>query len=915
MLRYNLFINCLTVMFCLNCKAPSNDPSVKVLNFPYEIESAQIKEMLFEADAMFISDRNKCRQIYIDVLPLIENNSDLLNYVIFQIRITEHLNHWCSDSSKTSSITFVNTPSSFTDILKCIDSVFMEEHINETSLLSKLNQIPHNNYIIGLCYLSLALNSKYFEYNDQIGLQYFISAQDLLKLTITGKCFLILSYKEAIQLAINNREYLLSSSFGESALTLAKSLPSDTLMHGLANIAAGYGRLSENLNLSVANYLSAHEILRNSPYVYLNQEALKYLSHFHYSAGNIQEHKLYLNHYMMSVKQCGDRMNINKNLGQFACMNKDWENAIKHFQLAILHFKKSKKREEDVLSTIYSWLVTSYKGLNKFDNAIMVSLQQADIAIDMPVDFEILNGILNDSMLKKDNNYILGYEISEILWAKYQKTKNIEDLEMSFHFLIKCLSNLSSPINTLEESKKITLFSEFGDYFINHGLKVITELYTLTNDYKYLEAYLQNIESHKGGILSGDVGSLYKKHKIPDKYILKEKFFHYKIEKSILSNNLTNDSLLLWQNQLKQIYNLYKSKYPDYIEERLKRQTPQISDFQNILPRDQAMISYKIETNRLYTFTLTKDDVCLSSQAIDVNELDSLSMLQQKMIAGNYINAASKWYEVLIPPSVRSIQKFIIIPDEILNNISFEALIIPNKNYEYFIQHHYASICPSIHFIPKLKNKPDTFTKEASLAMFSFSDKITIKNQSNKYKELPGAFREVKSVENIKTVKHKFYGSSATVSNFKNMYEDQKTEILHLATHGKAVEEEKNLAYLLFRNPNHFDVLDTLYTYDIEAMQSNVKLVVLSACESHKGKIVKQEGLYSLTRSFLRNDADYVISALWNLDDISTQAIIKTFYTSNDASIHDRLRNAKLKMIHSSDNIHPYYWAGLVILE
>lgn len=913
--RYNFIIYLQATIFFFSCNAPSKETVEKEKVIFNGSVSDQVNSLLIQADSVFVVDRNKSKQYYSKILPFIENNNDAINYVIFQIRITEHLNHWYSKSSKLSSFDFVHSRSHISETLKAIDSVFTEKHINESSLVSKINTLQYNDYIKGLCYLALGLNSKYFKYDDQEGLKYFINAQNLLKTTTTGKCFLILSYKEAIQLAINNREYLLSKSFGENALKQVAYLKNDTLMYGIANIAAGYSSLSENLDKSLRNYLSAHELLRNSPYVFLDQEALKLLSHFHHSAGHANDHQFFLSQYKLSVNKYGDKMNIHKNLAQFACLEKDWKKAIEHFHLALKHYEKSGKREKSVQTTIYGWMVIAYKNVEEYDKAILTCLQQADLKVKTPIDLNNIEGMLNDSVLRRENNYILAYEISEILWLKYQKYKILEDLEFSLNFIKKCLANLSSPLNTIEESKKITAFSEFGDYFINHGLKVITELFVLTKDHKYLEAYLQNIEIFKGGILSGDLSTLFKKHKIPNETIKKEKTLHYKIEKNVLSNNLTNDSLQIWQNELKLIYNFYKTNYPKYIEERLQKQIPNISELQNFLHIDQALISYKIESNRVYKFTITKDDVCLTSEVFNMHELDSLIKLQQKTIGGNYKQLALKWYNILIPVSVREKQKFIIIPDGGLNKISFEALILPEKNLTYLIQNHYISVSPSINIFSRSKNKAKLLNNETPISIFSFSDKKTIKNQSNKFKELPGAYREVRIIEKSRIYKNIFYGSSATVSNFKNVYSNPETKIIHLATHGKAVNEQKNLAYLLFRNPYKIDDLDTLYTYDIESMYSNVKLVVLSACESHKGKIVNQEGLYSLSRSFLRNDADYVISALWNLDDVNTQSIIQEFYLSYGGTIQDRLRNAKLKKIHTSKDSQPYYWAGLVLIE
>ena len=55
-------------------------------------------------------------------------------------------------------------------------------------------------------------------------------------------------------------------------------------------------------------------------------------------------------------------------------------------------------------------------------------------------------------------------------------------------------------------------------------------------------------------------------------------------------------------------------------------------------------------------------------------------------------------------------------------------------------------------------------------------------------------------------------------------------------------------------------------------------LVVLSACETGKGRIYKAEGIVGLTRGFMFAGASRVLVSLWKVDDEATRALMVEFY-------------------------------------
>jgi CHAT domain-containing protein len=94
-------------------------------------------------------------------------------------------------------------------------------------------------------------------------------------------------------------------------------------------------------------------------------------------------------------------------------------------------------------------------------------------------------------------------------------------------------------------------------------------------------------------------------------------------------------------------------------------------------------------------------------------------------------------------------------------------------------------------------------------------------------------------------------------------------------------------------------------------------MVVLSACQSALGKMVRGEGIVGLTRAFMYAGAQSVIATLWSVADTSTAEFMKQFYTNliirgNSKSV--ALQNARLKLLQSDQFFHPFYWAPFILI-
>jgi CHAT domain-containing protein len=141
---------------------------------------------------------------------------------------------------------------------------------------------------------------------------------------------------------------------------------------------------------------------------------------------------------------------------------------------------------------------------------------------------------------------------------------------------------------------------------------------------------------------------------------------------------------------------------------------------------------------------------------------------------------------------------------------------------------------------------------------------------------------------------------------------------IHLACHGLVDRDRPTLSSLaLTPDAAHDGFLTALEVFRTDLPSD---LVVLSACETGKGKVVKGEGVLGLARAFMHAGTPRVICSLWKVDDEATRALMAKFYelwNPKDGKpglpAADALHEAQ-EFVRSHEKWkHPYYWAAWVL--
>jgi CHAT domain-containing protein len=455
-------------------------------------------------------------------------------------------------------------------------------------------------------------------------------------------------------------------------------------------------------------------------------------------------------------------------------------------------------------------------------------------------------------------------------------------------------------------------------------INISLQLYELTKNKTYLEEAYNFDQQNKASILSLNVqeSSIKNHSNFNIELFEKETIVKTSITRLSLKASSINDT-----NQLQKIkneireYEIQLSKLqdkinelPEYKSQKFAKSIPSITQVQKILSPTTALLSYHLAENELIILCITANDLSYTKQVIDTsffNAVQSFKASLSNIIAAQKYDGAAMsihLYSATIKPvlnKLSNIKNLLIIPDDELNNLPFEALGDEKGNFvldKFKVQYQYSTALLRDDIKNNSKNK-------ITLAMAPFASQ-----GRETFAQLAYTKNEIENLQgNI------LMDSAATKKNFLALVE--KAGTLHLATHtivNDTVPEKSLIAFYPFTGLPALE--NNLYVEEIYNLKlDETKLVILSACETGTGKLSKGEGLMSLARAFTYAGCPNIISSLWKADDKSTAWILQRFYHyyNDGTEAAAALQQAKLDYVKSPEIEKrfktPQYWAHLVL--
>lgn len=408
--------------------------------------------------------------------------------------------------------------------------------------------------------------------------------------------------------------------------------------------------------------------------------------------------------------------------------------------------------------------------------------------------------------------------------------------------------------------------------------------------------------------------------------------------------------------------------HPELKIRRGETATLNLNEAVQLLPDAQtALLEYVVTQERVYLFVITKSEATKNKRG-DVElkvftlgiKPDALAAriaeLRQK-IASNSLDfrePARQMYDLLIKPAQAQLSNkttVCLVPDGSLWELPFQALLSVENRY--FLEDYALFYTPSLSVLREMKkrellndsalNSQQTNLYEASTLKVGMNQASTSRtllafgnpalservvaqansmNRDQPLGPLPEAEREVKSLTQFyrSTESKILVGAEAREETVKA--EAGKYKVLHFATHGLLDDTNPMYSHLVLASDSqHEDGF--LEAREITNLNLNADLVVLSACQTARGRIAAGEGLIGMSWAFFVAGTPTTVASQWKVDSASTTMLMTNFHQllttqESKGGAHmtkaQALRGAALKLLSNAQYRHPFYWAGFVII-
>ncbi len=381
------------------------------------------------------------------------------------------------------------------------------------------------------------------------------------------------------------------------------------------------------------------------------------------------------------------------------------------------------------------------------------------------------------------------------------------------------------------------------------------------------------------------------------------------------------DDAILTQSRLyeKWMQQLEKD-YPLYYNMKYHSMDLSVAEINSRLRKEEATIfEYFSLEDRMYVFILDGRDLEVHETRIDssfhsdVNQVHA-AISQYDMTKETYhafIESSYRLYQQLLAPFIKEdgVRNIVIIPDEELYRIPFEVLLRKKPNSRTMADVNYGQLDYAVWHLDFSYNYSTNllqFTHDETCPPSFLGLAPTFTNRD--IEPLKDNHLEVQAISELYDGARTFLSEEATTLALKQHL--GASNILHLSTH--AIFDDANPL------DSRIELADTsLYIYEILALDHQLDLAIMSACQTASGKRRKGEGVVGLTRAFIQSGCPSVIASLWDVPDKQAMRIQQEFHqllVQDGLRKNQALSSAKRSYLERTftHRTHPFFWAYFV---
>jgi len=354
-----------------------------------------------------------------------------------------------------------------------------------------------------------------------------------------------------------------------------------------------------------------------------------------------------------------------------------------------------------------------------------------------------------------------------------------------------------------------------------------------------------------------------------------------------------------------------RKEYADAISD-LKLASPEYASFLSISPLtlkdaqrqlspDVTVVSYFTTRDLTLAFVITKDSFHVSKLSVTEPELSWAVATLLDFSGPNDAPALERLHKWLIAPIKSHLKTPVlaIVPHGVLHDLPFAALTSDGQHY--LADSYSLFLLPSVSVLPYIRGRAKPVGNKVL---------VLANNGEEGFPQLSYAYKEAEAVGSLFDSKP-ILGDAATATVLRTHAGD--FGIVHVIAHIDHEGQNPEFSRLILGQGKDKEgplELDQVLGLDLR----KTSLVVLSGCQSQKGKRSRGDDVTGLSRAFIYAGSPSVVASLWSVDDEATQQLMIAFYThlKEGFSKAAALRSAQMDVRQKFPQ--PYYWAGFVLM-
>lgn len=333
-----------------------------------------------------------------------------------------------------------------------------------------------------------------------------------------------------------------------------------------------------------------------------------------------------------------------------------------------------------------------------------------------------------------------------------------------------------------------------------------------------------------------------------------------------------------------------------------------------LLKDHNALLEIFAGDSAVYSLMVTRSQVHL--EKFSKKLFDSLTTLFSAYNAdaarinkdfGGYRQVSHALYNLILKAKPPPAGRIVISPDG--SYFPFEALIVDDSGETpvYFLQDHAVSYTYSARYLyNSIKPAGQTNKELLGVAPVNYAPAL-------KLNPLYGSDASLRAINGFFDKSRNMVGLQASRNEFLDDFSDYK--VVQLYTHASDSSTDTSG----HNEPVIYFADAALYLSDLIPREKPVtRLIVLSACETARGKVYQGEGVFNFNRGFAALGIPSSVTNLWEVQNETTYRLTESFYKymSKGEPLDVALQKAKLEFFQqtSQEKTLPYYWAAAIMM-